>query len=136
MPQDPRYRNLDFLIELPYEPASFDLQAAPVWTDLDQEIKELRLDLAQELLAVAKRSLTPRQFSVFWGFFVEERTQSDLAKSFGIGQPAVHKALWGNKDYKRNKTYGGAVWRLKEAVKRSRKIPALRARLLELEALL
>ena len=54
---------------------------------------------------------------------LEGKTQNEIAEHLGITQSAVHKALFGNIDYKNNKKrYGGVIKKLKKICSNNEKI--------------
>jgi FixJ family two-component response regulator len=58
------------------------------------------------------------------------KTQNEIAKELNVSQSAVHKNMFGNIDYKKNKKrYGGSVRRLAKLAKKSEKIQSILTRI-------
>ena len=92
-------------------------------TAIRDEISDLRSQLIDELYEIIfSDQLTEHQKKVLF-MRLEGKTQNEIADHLGITQSAVHKALFGNIDYKNNKKrYGGVIKKLKKKCSNNEKI--------------
>jgi len=92
-------------------------------TAIRDEISDLRSQLIDELYEIIfSDQLTEHQKKVLF-MRLEGKTQNEIADHLGITQSAVHKALFGNIDYKNNKKrYGGVIKKLKKICSNNEKI--------------
>ena len=92
-------------------------------TAIRDEINDLRTQLVDELYEIIfSDQLTEHQKKVLF-MRLEGKTQNEIADHLGITQSAVHKALFGNIDYKNNKKrYGGVIKKLKKICANNEKI--------------
>ena len=115
----------------------------------DEEEKELREQLAKEVLSLMPKTLTPKQLQVARLYYIEGMTQTEIATKLGVVQTSIHKMLTGNYDYTRNddkskadtpsgvrkaKKYGGIIKKLRRAVDDSPKIQEILAKIADLSA--
>ena len=92
-------------------------------SSIREEIGDLRSELVDELYEIIfSDQLTEHQKKVLF-MRLEGKTQNEIAQHLGITQSAVHKALFGNIDYKNNKKrYGGVIKKLKKICANNEKI--------------
>lgn len=64
-----------------------------------EKIQQLREDLVVEVKRIMKANLTEKQYMVIWMYYVENKTQQDIAKELGVNQSSVVKCMQGNCDY-------------------------------------
>jgi predicted DNA-binding protein YlxM (UPF0122 family) len=103
-------------------------------TAIRDEITELRSQLIDELYEIIfSDQLTEHQKKVLF-MRLEGKTQNEIAEHLGITQSAVHKALFGNIDYKNNKKrYGGVIKKLKKICANNDKINNILDKIQELK---
>lgn len=97
-------------------------QSAGLWhTDRPDDAAESRLRLAEEmtliLQAVLISALTPRQRQVLELYFLENRTQVEIAQALGLTQATVSQHLSGKR--RGGSQVGGAFRRIRKAIHRA-----------------
>lgn len=108
---------------LPINSYVFDASAPlyPQPTEEDLERRELLYDLAERLLELLEQHCTGRQQEIARMYFLEGKTQTQIADQLGISQTGVNKQLYGNAQYGnqyQGKTYGGIRNRLLKLVQK------------------
>jgi len=90
-----------------------------------EKIRELRVELMQEVRRLINTILTGRQMQVV-NLRLEGKTQVEIAEMLGIHQTTVHKTLSGNIDYKNGEArYGGAIKKLKKMCSKDERVIAI-----------
>jgi DNA-directed RNA polymerase specialized sigma24 family protein len=94
-------------------------QSAGLWhPDPPDDAAEARLRLAEEMIlilqAVLISALTPRQRQVLELYFLENRTQVEIAEALGLTQATVSQHLSGKR--RRTSQVGGAFRRIRKAI--------------------
>lgn len=86
--------------------------------EINDKILDLRENLIEELYDVVHGDfLTDHQKKILF-MRLMGKTQNEIADHLGITQSAVHKAMYGNIDYKNNKKrYGGIIKKLRKICK-------------------
>lgn len=111
-----KYQDFYHEIPLTYENLCY-------FSDKDESILDIkRLEILREKLMslvrdIAKINLTEWQYTVYNSYYIEEKTQDEIAKEFDINQSSVTKALNGNKDYESKgnaKFHGGLLKKLRK----------------------
>lgn len=87
--------------------------------EISEDVGKLREELLAEVhkIIVSDKYLTPHQRNVL-KMRLSGQTQNEIAQQLGITQSAVHKALFGNIDYRNEKKrYGGIIKKIKKICK-------------------
>ena len=79
------------------------------------ELQDLFGALSERLIFIIDTKLTPRQTQIVRLLFLEQKTQTEVARLLGLCQPSIHKSLLGNLDYRQGgKRYGGALKKIRK----------------------
>ncbi|MCX7008938.1 MAG: sigma-70 family RNA polymerase sigma factor [Kiritimatiellaeota bacterium] len=112
--------------EVQFEPSQWANipQSASLWPDdPPDEAAELRLRTTEEIAlivqAVMVTALTPRQRQVLELYYLEERTQVEIATALGINQSTVSQHLVGKR--RGSSRVGGAFRKIRKAIHKAAK---------------
>lgn len=81
------------------------------------EIQELFEQLSLRVVWLMENSLTKRQTEIMKMIYLEEKTQTEVARILGLCQSSVHKSMHGNLSYQQmsqTKRYGGAIKKIQK----------------------
>lgn len=91
-----------------------------------EEIQQLKLELAKEIIIIIETKLTQKQQDVIKLTYLEGKTQNEISTILGRNQSTVSKALQGNIDYRnRRRRYGGALKKIRKLCANNQKIKDL-----------
>lgn len=101
------------------------------------EIQDLFEKLGERVVALMNSVLTKRQAEIMRMIYLEEKTQTEVARILGLCQSSVHKSLAGNlSGYKpglgASKRYGGAIKKIQKACQDDQEVRTILACIEEL----
>jgi len=97
-----------------------------------EELLELQDELNKLFWQLAETTLTDRQFEII-KLACTDLTQMEMADKLHVNRSSITKSLFGNKDYVKQKTYGGAVPKMKKYIKKNKEIQELLVKINELQ---
>ena len=89
----------------------------PFVREIKEDIEDLRQELAEYLISSVYSIATDKQMLCFNEYFIQGRTQREIAEITGLHQTSIHKHLHGNIIYKDNipiQTHGGLIRKLQK----------------------
>lgn len=63
---------------------------------VSDDLQDLFQELFERLIQIVDTKLTERQRQIVKMLFLEQKTQTEVARILGLCQPSVHKSLFGN----------------------------------------
>lgn len=98
-----------------------------------EEVEDLRTELTDRLREIMDETLTTHQKQVLL-LFLDGNTQEEIGQAMNIHQTGVHKAIFGNIDYKfGGKRYGGVVKKLRKKCEDDDKIQSILSKIIKLK---